>query len=112
MLCRAVDAPLINLGFSGSAKGEIKVAELIGSLDLAAFVMDYDYNAPNFEHLKKTHEPFFKAVRKARPDLPIIILGKITHATPERDAVVRATLRKRRQGGRQKSLVCRRKNAF
>lgn len=91
MLCRAVDAPLINLGFSGSAKGEIKVAELIGSLDLAAFVMDYDYNAPNFEHLKKTHEPFFKAVRNARPDLPIIILGKITHATPERDAVVRAT---------------------
>ena len=91
MLCRALDAPQINLGFSGSALGEPALASKIAELELAAFVMDYDYNAPNFEHLEKTHEPFFKAVRKARPDLPIIILGKITHATPERDAVVRAT---------------------
>lgn len=91
MLCRELDAPMINLGFSGNAKGEPKMAELIASLDLAAFVYDYDYNAPNAKHLAKTHEAFFKRIRKAHPDLPIIILGKITGATDERDAIVRAT---------------------
>ena len=40
---------------------------------------------------KETHEAFFKRIRKAHPDLPIIILGKITGATDERDAIVRAT---------------------
>lgn len=67
MLCRAVDAPLINLGFSGSAKGEIKVAELIGSLDLAAFVMDYDYNAPNLATLKR---PTSRSSRRSERRVP------------------------------------------
>lgn len=75
-LCRAVDAEQINLGFSGGGKGEPAVAELIASLDLACFVYDYDYNAPNEAHLKKTHEPFFEIIRKAHPELPIIILSK------------------------------------
>ncbi len=76
MLCRAIDAPQINLGFSGSGKGEIAVARAIAGLDLAAFVMDYDHNAPTPEYLKQTHEPFFKAVREKQPDLPIIIMSK------------------------------------
>ena len=76
LLCRAVDAPQINLGFSGSGKGEIAVAKAIASVPLAAFVMDYDHNAPNVEHLKNTHEKFFKAIRKKQPNLPIIIMSK------------------------------------
>ena len=76
MLCRAVDAPEINWGFSGSGRGEIAVAEAIGKLDLAAFVMDYDHNAPTVEHLQNTHEAFFKAVRKGNPDLPIVMVSK------------------------------------
>lgn len=91
MLCRAVDAPQINLGFSGSAKGEIALAEAIGKLDLAVFVMDYDYNAPNAAHLAKTHEPFFQAVRKAKPDLPIILLSKCSWISPERRDIIRKT---------------------
>ena len=91
MLCRAVDAPQINLGFSGSAKGEIALAEAIGKLDLSVFVMDYDYNAPNAEHLAKTHEPFFKAVRKANPDLPVIMLSKCSWISPERRDIIRKT---------------------
>lgn len=84
MLCRAVDAPQINLGFSGSAMGEIAVAQAIAKLKLAAFVLDYDYNAPHDEHLRRTHEIFFKTVRQANPDLPIIILsGRISHSRRE-----------------------------
>ena len=77
MLCRDVDAPQINLGFSGNAKGEDKMAELIASLDMSVFVYDYDHNAPNAEHLRKTHERFFKIIRKAQPKLPIIIMSSV-----------------------------------
>ena len=76
MLCRAVDAEQINLGFSGSAKGEAAMAELIAKLDLAAFVLDYDHNIPNLQHLLNTHEKFFKIIRQAHPELPIIIVSK------------------------------------
>ena len=76
MLCRALDAEQINLGFSGSGKGEPAVAQAIASLDLAAFVMDYDHNAPTKEHLQETHEPFFRIVRQAHPELPILLLSK------------------------------------
>ncbi|MBR7120869.1 MAG: hypothetical protein IKC94_01345 [Lentisphaeria bacterium] len=80
MLCRAVDAEQINLGFSGSAKGETAVAEAIASLELSALVLDYDHNAPDKEHLLATHEPFFKIIRKKQPDLPVLMLSKCDFA--------------------------------
>ena len=91
LVCRAVDAPMVNLGFSGNAKGEPKMAELIASLDMSVFVFDYDYNAPNAAHLKKTHERFFKIIRAARPDLPIIILTRVTRGSDERAGVIKKT---------------------
>ncbi len=76
IICRALDADCCNFGFSGSAMGEHAVAEYIASRDLACFVMDYDYNAPTAEHLKNTHEPFFKIIRTLKPDLPVVF---VTH---------------------------------
>ncbi len=70
-----LDCDHINLGFSGSARGEEAMAEYIASLDMSAFVLDYDYNAPNVEHLKNTHENFYKIVRKHNPDLPVIMMS-------------------------------------
>ena len=75
MLCRKLDAPQINLGFSGSGRGEIAVAEAIAELDLSCFVMDYDHNAPTVEHLQNTHEIFFKTIRQKNPHLPILLLS-------------------------------------
>ena len=76
MLCRALDAEQVNIGLSGSARGELAMAEAIADLDLAAFVDDYDANAPTPEHLWKTHEPFYKVIRKRHPDLPILLLSR------------------------------------
>ena len=75
-LGRAVDAEIINLGFSGNGRGEIIMAEQIASLDLSVFVMDYDHNAPDAEYLKATHEPFFKYIRERHPQLPVIFVSK------------------------------------
>ncbi len=75
MLSRWLNTDFINLGFSGSAKGEPELAEYIAGLDMSVFVMDYDYNAPNAEHLQATHFPFYEIVRKAQPKLPIIFVS-------------------------------------
>ncbi len=75
-LSRWLDADYINLGFSGSARGEKLMAEYIASLDMSAFVLDYDHNAPTDEHLEETHEALFKCVRAAHPDIPIIVMNR------------------------------------
>ena len=74
IISRRLGCRYINLGFSGSAKGEPKMAEYIAGLDMSAFVLDYDHNAPNAQHLKNTHENFFRIIRDKNPDLPIIMI--------------------------------------
>lgn len=76
IISRRLSAEYINLGFSGNAKGEVAMAEYIASLDMSAFVLDYDHNSPTVEHLKQTHERFFKIVREKNPTLPIIMVTR------------------------------------
>ena len=71
-LSRELSVDHINLGFSGSARGEDVMAEYIASLPMSAFVLDYDHNAPSVEHLEKTHERFYKIIREKNPTLPIV----------------------------------------
>ena len=72
ILSRRLDCEQINLGFSGSAKGEQIMADYIAGLDMSLYVHDYDHNAPTNEHLLATHERFFLTVREKHPDLPVI----------------------------------------
>ena len=66
----------INLGFSGSGRGEEIMAKYISTLDMSAFVMDYDHNSPSCEHLVETHYRLYKTVRDAHKNVPIIIMSK------------------------------------
>ena len=63
-------------------------ATLLGSPNLA------DYNAPDAAHLQKTHEAFFRIIREAQPELPIIIVSgprdNTANAIKRRD-IVKAT---------------------
>ena len=95
-LCRRLNVPLVNLGFSGSAKGEPLMAQTIAGMNMSAFVMDYDHNAPTPEHLEQTHEPFFQCIREAQPELPIVIVSRSspdTALTPIRKEIVLRTYR-------------------
>ncbi len=74
-ISRWLNCDHINLGFSGSGRGEENMAEYIATLPMSAFVMDYDHNAPNPEHLQKTHIRFYEIIRKAQPELPIIMVS-------------------------------------
>ena len=99
------DCDYINLGFSGSAKGEDEMTEYIKGLEMSAFVLDYDHNAPTPEHLQATHSRMYEAVRAAHPDLPIIIMPRprleatLQNECRRRLAVTRATYLKARERG-------------
>ncbi len=76
VVLRSFEADYINLGFSGSAKGEDNIGDYIAGLDMSLFVMDYDHNAPSVEHLKNTHERFFKRFREKQPTTPVLMLSR------------------------------------
>jgi len=76
MLSQRMNINTYNLGFSGQCKGEPAIAEYIAGLDMSAFILDYDENAPDPEHLRNTHENFFKIIRQKNPDLPVIMLTR------------------------------------
>ena len=76
VLSRWLDFEQRNLGFPSGGQGEELLARYISLLDLWAFVMDYDHNAPSAENLNATHERFFTIIREAQPDLPVIFISK------------------------------------
>ena len=94
IVCRRLDASFLNLGFSGSARGEESIARYIAGLDMSLFVMDYDHNAPDAAHLEATHERF-RIVREAQPALPIALISKPDFdIDPEGNAARRAVIRR------------------
>lgn len=76
IISRKYDADYINLGFSGNGKGEAVMADYIAGLDMSVFVYDFDHNAPTLEHYAERHEPFYKTVRAAHPDIPIVMMTR------------------------------------
>jgi lysophospholipase L1-like esterase len=96
IITRRLNIDHINLGFSGSGRAEKEMVQYLAGLDMCAFVCDYDYNCLSAEHLWQTHLPLYKAVRAAKPDLPIILISAPTvlkepENFSERRAVVCAT---------------------
>ena len=87
MISRRFDCNFVNLGFSGSGRGEQEIAEYIAGLDMQIFVYDYDHNAPSIDHLRQTHERMYKIIRQAQPDLPIIMMTctSMPHCVDDRD---------------------------
>lgn len=81
IVCRALDADCMNLGFSGSALGEQVIAQHIASRSISALVMEYDHNH-TADGLAQTHYPFYETIRAAHPDIPILMLSQPVF-TPE-----------------------------
>ncbi len=73
ILSRRFDSDFINLGFSGSAKGEREMMDYLADLDMSMFVYDYDYNAPTLLHLRETHYAGYRTVREKHPNIPILL---------------------------------------
>lgn len=93
-ISRALDCDFISFGLAGSAKGEEEIARYISSLDMTAFCYDYDYNADSLAQYKETHENFFKIIRAAQPNLPIIMTTRPKkHLTDEEKERINVMMR-------------------
>lgn len=102
ILSRMLGTDVLNLGFSGSAKGEPEMAEFVAGRKMSAFVFDYDYNAPTAAHLAATHWNFYETVRKAQPDLPVLMLTACSYGLSELDerrAIIRADYERAKAAG-------------
>jgi hypothetical protein len=73
---RMLDTNVYNLGFGGGARGEDAIIDFIADQKMSVFVYDYDHNAPNAEHLEKTHYAGYKRFRAKQPTTPIIMASK------------------------------------
>lgn len=97
IISRELNYDYINLGFSGCALAEDEIADYIKNLDMSIFVYDYDYNAPNVEHLMMTHEKMFKTIREKNPLLPIIMMChpkyNLTEVDKQRQEVIETTFK-------------------
>ncbi len=89
VISRRLGCDFINLGFSGSAKGEDVIAEYLSGLDVSVFVCDYDHNAPSVEHLEATHEKLFLRVREKSPRLPVVFVTKPDFDTNPAENILR-----------------------
>ena len=79
ILGRRLNAPTINLGFSGSAQCEPELARFLAELDPAVYVLDPLPNM-NAEMIAERFEPFVRVLREARPDTPIVLVENIVYA--------------------------------
>jgi len=96
----------INLGFSGSARGESAMADYLASIPCSLFVCDYDHNAPSAEHLNNTHYALYERFREAQPDTPVLFVTKpdcdYDKNADDRRKVIRASFSKAKASGDDK----------
>ena len=82
------------------------IADYIAGLPMSVFVYDYDHNAPTPEHLQETHEKMFLTIRKAHPDIPIVMLSRprayLNADDQRRLAIITATYENAKKRGDQK----------
>jgi hypothetical protein len=77
---RALDCETINLGFSGSARMEPVICDLLAELDPAAYVIDALPNMRGEPITEKTLN-LVRTIRKSRPTTPIVLVESITYQT-------------------------------
>ncbi|HVR86136.1 MAG TPA: SGNH/GDSL hydrolase family protein [Planctomycetota bacterium] len=73
ILGRRFNRPTINLGFSGNGRMEPEVGALLAELDPCLYAIDC---LPNMtpEQVAERSEPLVRQLRKARPDVPILLV--------------------------------------
>ena len=71
ILSRKLSRHFINLGFSGSGRGEPEVAQVIAELDPAMFLLDCEANAWNT--YPERLADFIRILREAHPETPILV---------------------------------------
>ena len=88
-ISRKYNLDYINLGFSGSGRAELPIVNYMASLDMLAFVSDYDHNAPDAQYLSETHSRMYDVIREAHPEIPYIMISRPDFATSPDNSIAR-----------------------
>jgi hypothetical protein len=83
ILARAWNLDYVNLGFSGSGKGEPAVARAVAEIGASCFVLDFAQNNRTVESLKAVYDDFIGTLREKHPDTPIVAITPISGATEQ-----------------------------
>ncbi|UVI30699.1 SGNH/GDSL hydrolase family protein [Paenibacillus spongiae] len=90
VLSRRINRAFVNLGFSGSGKGEPELAHILATIpDPACLVLDYEANSVSPELYAQTLPEFIRIYREAHPKVPILVLSRIYFAKELFDAASR-----------------------
>lgn len=78
ILGRALDRPVINLGFSGSGRMESAVSDLLAELHPRIYVIDCLWNMGNLSDSEFTQRltTLISTIRKTNPTTPILFVGQ------------------------------------
>jgi lysophospholipase L1-like esterase len=80
ILSLRLNRPFVNLGFSGSGRGEPEVARTIAEIpNPACFLLDYEGNAGGGQ-LERTLNAFINILREAHLETPILVVSMIRMA--------------------------------
>src|SRR5208283_5052762 len=80
ILGRMLNIDFVNLGFSGNGMGEPEMAQAVGDIDAACYVLDFGQNNQKVEALEKVYAPFLATLRAKHPDTPILAITPIYSA--------------------------------
>ena len=93
---RRLDVPIVNLGFSGSGRGELQMSDYLAEIDASCYVIDCVWNMDP-EMLRERYEKFVRNLRAKRPSTPIVLAeacdvfcgGELGKDAQDRNAVIR-----------------------
>ncbi|WP_054957243.1 SGNH/GDSL hydrolase family protein [Paenibacillus dakarensis] len=81
ILSRMIPVEFVNLGFSGSGKGEPELAHIISEIsDPALYILDYEGNTGAVENITRTLPEFIRILRARHPEVPILVVSRISNA--------------------------------
>lgn len=80
ILSRKLQMEFLNFGFSGNGQNHLEVAEILATIkNPAMFIMDSEANSISAKLINERVPRFLDMIRKAYPDIPILVLSKIPY---------------------------------
>ncbi|WP_074987934.1 SGNH/GDSL hydrolase family protein [Rufibacter ruber] len=96
ILSRQLNLETFNLGFSGSGKMELPLADILGQMEADVYVLDCVPN-PSPEQIKERAVPFIKRLRELRPNTPILMVESIFRENAHWDQEKKVTVTRQNQ---------------
>ncbi|QCT01927.1 hypothetical protein E6C60_1209 [Paenibacillus algicola] len=98
MLSRHIPLEFLNLGFSGSGRGEPEVIELIAGIkNPGCIILDYEGNCKSTELFRQTLPESIAICRARHPSVPILISSRMKYAREAERKELRNTRLERKE---------------